>query len=163
MYSQLNAELESYHFEADKQQLLHRFKFGILLHYAGPRVLLDVKDLKPAREAPDILQQKLAKEVTLGRMGGPFDIILFLTLRICTVGQVLPKDENVRLIHHLCYPDCDSVIYFIDPDICNVNYISIDQAVSMIQLMGQVALLLAKTDLKSAFRLLPIYPEDFEC
>ena len=72
-----------------------------MLHYAGPRVLVDVKDLKSAREAPDILQQKLAKEVTLGRMGGPFDIILFLTLRVSTVGQVFPKDEDVRLIHLL--------------------------------------------------------------
>ena len=45
VYSHLQAELESYPFEGDKQQLLHGLKFGILLHYAGPRVPKDVKDL----------------------------------------------------------------------------------------------------------------------
>ena len=54
-----------------------------------------------------------------------------------------------------------TVNYFKDPDICNVNYSSMDEAVSMIQLMGQGAIL-AKTDPKSAFRLLPIYPGDFD-
>ena len=52
VYSQLQPELESYPFEVDKQQLLHGFKFGILLHYADPRVPKDVKDLKSAKEAP---------------------------------------------------------------------------------------------------------------
>ena len=67
------------------------------------------------------------------------------------MGLVPQKDGDFRLIHHLSYPDCDSVNYFIDPDIFHVNYSSIDEAVSMIQLMGQGAIL-AKTDPKSAFR-----------
>ena len=94
-------------------------------------------------------------------MGGPFDTIPFPTLRVSPVGLVPQKDGDFRLIHHLSYSDCDSVNYFINPDICHVNYSSIDEAVSMIQLMGQ-GTLLAKTDLKSAFRLLPIYPGDFD-
>ena len=94
-------------------------------------------------------------------MGGPFDTIPFPTLRVSPVGLVPPKDGDFRLIHNLSYPDCDSVNYFINPDICHLNYSSIDEAVSMIQLMGQ-GTLLAKTDLKSAFRLLPLYPGDFD-
>ena len=78
------------------------------------------------------------------------------------MGLVPPKDGDVKSIHQLCHPACDSVIYFIDPNICNVNYNSIDEAVSMIQFMGQGAPLPAKTDLKSAFRLLPIYPGHFD-
>ena len=94
-------------------------------------------------------------------MGGPFDTIPFPTLRVSPVGLVPQKDGDFRLIHHLSYPDCDSVNYFINPDICHVNYSSIDEAVCMIQLMGQ-GTLLAKTDLKSAFRFLSIYPRDFD-
>ena len=96
-------------------------------------------------------------------MGSPFkfDTIPFPTLRVSPVGLVPPKDGDFRLILHLSYPNCDSVNYFIDRDIFHVNYSSIDEAVSMIQLMGQ-GTLLAKTDLKSAFRLLPIYPGDFD-
>ena len=62
------------------------------------------------------------------------------------------KDGDFKINDHLSYPDFDSVNYFIDPDICHVNYSSIDEAVSKIQLMGQ-GTLLAKTDLKRAFRL----------
>ena len=59
------------------------------------------------------------------------------------MGQFPPKDVNFRLIHHLSYPDCDSI--------------------SIIHLFGQGALL-AKTDMKSAFLLLhvPIYPGNFD-
>ena len=57
VYSQLHAELESYPFEADKQQLLHGFKLGFLLHHAGPRVPKEARNLKSAREAPEILKQ----------------------------------------------------------------------------------------------------------
>ena len=79
--------------------------------------------------------------------------------------KILQKIHEIKYPTHCpeCCPDCDSVIYFIGPDICNVNYSSIDEAVSMIQQMGQGTLLLAKTDLKSAFRLLSIYPGDFDC
>ena len=101
VYSQLHAEWESYPFEADKLQLLHRVKFGFLLHYAGPRVPKKAKNLKSAREAPEILKQKLAKEVTLDRIGGPFDTIPFPTLQVSPVGLVPPKDGVFRLIHHL--------------------------------------------------------------
>ena len=51
-------------------------------------------------------------------------------------------------------------LLIIDSAICTVKYSNIDEAVLMIQSLGQDTLL-AKTDLKSAFRLLPIYPGDF--
>ena len=43
---------------------------------------------------------------------GPFDIIPFPTVRVSTMGLVPTKDRDARLIHHLCYPDCDSLITF---------------------------------------------------
>ena len=48
----------------------------------------------------------------------------------------------------------------IDKQLCTVRYTNFDEAVSMVAAAGNGALL-AKADVKSAFRLLPIHPEDF--
>ena len=93
----------------------------------------------------------------MGRVVGPFESVPFLTFRVSPVGLVSDKDGDVRLIHHLSYPTHNSVNYHIDW----VKYSNIDEAVLMIQSLGQ-GTLLAKTDLKSAFRLLPIYPGDLD-
>ena len=97
----------------------------------------------------------------MGRVAGPFESVPFLTFRVSPVGLVSDKDGDVRLIHHLSYPTHNSVNYHIDSDICTVKYSNIDEAVLMIQNLSQ-GTLLAQSDLKSAFRLLPIFPGDFD-
>lgn len=160
-YSELCNALLSYPHLSDQIQLRHGFKYGFPLHYAGPRLHREAKNLKSARLAPQLVEQKLNKEVKLGRMAGPYDAIPFPTLRVSPVGLVPKKDGDQRLIHHLSYPEFESVNDYIDPHICTVKYSNVDEAVLMIQKLGQGALL-AKSDLKSAFRLLPIYPGDFD-
>jgi hypothetical protein len=71
------------------------------------------------------------------------------------------KDGDFRLIHHLSFPDYDSINHFIDPAACSVNYTSIDDAAASIATLG-CGTLLAKSDIKSAIRLIPIAPSDFE-
>lgn len=102
------------------------------------------------------------KEVSLGRVAGPFDVPPMLNLRISPIGLV-PKATpgDFRLIHHLSYPEGESVNDFIDQKVCSVQYAKFDDAVSMIQHLGNGALL-AKADIKSAFRLLIVSPGDFE-
>ena len=82
-----------------------------------------------------MLEQKLAKEVTLGkrRGGGAFRQYSFAYTPGFPSGPSPPNNGAFRLIHHLSYPDCDSANYFIDPDICNVTckYTSIDEEVSI--------------------------------
>ena len=148
VYDQLSFELQSYPFESDRLLLLNGFKFGFSLQYTGLRMYREVRNLKSAREAPDLVEQKLDKEVALGRVAGPFESIPFPTFRVSPVGLVPKKDGDVRLIHHLSYPMHDSVNYHIDSDICTVKYSNIDEAVLMIQNLGQ-GTLLAKTDLKA--------------
>ena len=82
-------------------------------------------------------EQKLHKEVALGRVAGPFESIPFPTFRVSPVGLVPKKDGDVRMIHHLSYPTHDSVNYHIDSDICTVKYRNIDEAVLLIQNLGQ--------------------------
>lgn len=47
----------------------------------------------------------------------------------------------------------------ISPDLCSVSYISIDHAVELVQAVGRGGLL-AKLDLKEAYRAVPVHPAD---
>ena len=101
------------------------------------------------------------KEVQLGRVAGPFPCIPLPNLRISPVGLVPKKDGSWRLIHHLSYPENASVNDFIDEKYCSLRYSSFDTALEMLAMLGQGAIA-ARLDIKSAFRLLPIDPKDFE-
>lgn len=65
------------------------------------------------------------------------------------------------IIHHLSYSENVSVYDGINPTACSVQYKNIGQAAEMIALAGE-GVFLAKTDIKSAFRLLPVSPGDFD-
>ncbi|XP_061196001.1 uncharacterized protein LOC133204278 [Saccostrea echinata] len=103
---------------------------------------------------------KIQKEVALKRVAGPFVHPPFPNLQVPPLGFVPKKDGDMRLIHHLSYPENMSINDFIDPEACSVHYSNIDQAAEMISKVGKGAYL-AKTDIKSAFRLLSVSPSDF--
>ena len=65
------------------------------------------------------------------------------------------------MITHLSYPEGRGVNDFIDPDLCTVRYTSFDNVVEMISKLGKKAEL-GVIDIKSAFRLLRVHPDDFE-
>ena len=72
---------------------------------------------------------------------------------------LVPKKQpgECRMIHHRSYPDGESVNDYIDPEICSVQYTKFDEAVKMIQNLGQ-GTLLGKADVKNAFRLMIMSP-----
>ena len=80
----------------------------------------------------------------------------------CSPLGLVPKKEpaEFRMIHHLSYLG-DSINDQIDPNRCMVKYAKFDDAISLVQAKGK-SCLLAKCDVKIAFRLLPIHPNDFE-
>ena len=109
-----------------------------------------------------MVRQKIETEVAAGRVAGPFDSRPLQTLRISPLGLVPKHDPGqFRLVHHLSYPSGDSVNDFINPELCSVQYTSFDEAVHMVQDLGR-GCLLGKSDIKSAFRLLPVSPLDFD-
>ena len=96
-----------------------------------------------------------------GRVAGPFQTVPFTDFRVSPLGLVPKKQPGeYRLIHHLSYPEGDSINDYIDPEFCSVQYTRFDQAVKMIQKLGKGALL-GKADIKNAFRLMIISPDDF--
>ncbi|CAJ0936584.1 unnamed protein product [Ranitomeya imitator] len=117
------------------------------------------KNLKSARELPAILHDKLNKEIRAGRFQGPFDSPPFFNLRVSPLG-IVPKKESgkYRLIHHLSYPKGGPMNDGIPEDDTTVTYILFDRAVEMVRKAGP-GTLMAKSDIESAFRLLPVHPD----
>ena len=114
-----------------------------------------------AYENPDVVDEKLRKERELGRIAGPFDSPPLANLRVSPLG-VIPKKTpgEFRMIHHLSYPKGASINDGIPPEFSSVKYASVDDAISHIQRQGK-GCAMAKTDVRSAFRIVPIHPSDY--
>ncbi|KAM4771039.1 LOW QUALITY PROTEIN: uncharacterized protein WCC33_002845 [Rhinophrynus dorsalis] len=94
-------------------------------------------------------------------MTGPFDSSPIEGLVVSPVG-VVPKKEagKFRLIQHLSYPE-GSVNDALEKEVCSVQYQSFDEALDIVKGVGPGAML-AKVDIESAFRLLPLHPHHFK-
>ena len=60
---------------------------------------------------------------------------------------------------YLSYPPGHSVNDGVDPHLCSLMYASVDQAASIILGLGHLSVL-AKLDVASAYRIIPVHPED---
>ncbi|XP_030834399.1 uncharacterized protein LOC115921248 [Strongylocentrotus purpuratus] len=82
-------------------------------------------------------------------------------------GRILPGlvpkriEGEYRLIHHLSSPKGSSVNDCIDREEFTVRYSDFDEAVKLVVALGRNAFM-GKSDIKSAFRLLPVNPADFD-
>lgn len=142
--------------------LYEGFKQGFKIQYQGPRQQRFCKNLLSVQQHENIVAEKLQKEVSLGRIAGPFNFLPFSNLQCSPIGIVPKKEINeFRLIHHLSYPDGASINDFIPDELCSVSYTTVDDAIKQIKKLGK-SCLLAKTDIASAFRILPVHPDDHE-
>ena len=111
-----------------------------------------------AQVVKDYLQQELSK----GRMLGPFTSTEGLPpLHINRFG-VIPKGHNTgkwRLITDLSFPNGHSVNDSIDKTLSSLAYISVDDIAATAAQLGPGAFL-AKVDIESAYRLIPVHPQD---
>lgn len=138
------------------------FKDGFRIGYQGLRYHLWADNLKSAKELLQIVSKKLDVELNAGRIAGPFVQCPLQNLIVSPLG-VVPKKAvgEFRLIHHLSWPEGQSINDFVAPVDSNVSYASVDDALRLVRLAG-VGAELAKCDIQSAFRLLPIHPSDFK-
>ena len=112
-----------------------------------------------AREHPDIITKYLQEEGEKGRVIGPIEAGKIK--QISRFG-VIPKGHTPgkwRLIVDLSSPTGHSVNDGIDSDLCSLEYTSVDKAAELIKSLGQHCML-AKIDIKSAYRIIPVHPED---
>ena len=112
------------------------------------------RNMHSAQKHPEVIQQYLDKECSLGRMLGPFREEELAGLPPCHFNRfgVIPKGVNTgkwRLITDLSFPPDASVNDGIDPALCSLSYTSVELVAGVAAGLGRGALL-AKTDIESA-------------
>lgn len=146
-----------------KQYLLDGFTAGFKVGFHGPLPPPCGRNLISAQQLPDVVSAKLNKELEAGRLAGPFPTPPLPQFCTSPIGLVEKRREpgQYRLIHHLSHPrDSNSINSGIPADFATVQYATVDDAVKLIQRLGK-GCYLAKTDIKSAFRLIPVHPSDY--
>ncbi len=142
--------------------LYNGFTLGFPLHFSGERISFCSKNLASAYEHPEIVSAKLDKELIANRIAGPFQEPPFPNFRVSPLGVVPKKTPGeFRLIHHLSFPHGASINDSISSEHTAVCYSRVDDAISMIKNLGK-GCFLAKTDIKNAFRIIPICPQDYD-
>ena len=122
-------------------------------YYIGHR-----SNFVPATTNPKAVDEKLAKDIELGRMVGPFDEQPSPVFHVSPLGLIPKKvPGEFRLIHHLSFPEGKSINSHIPQIASSVHYANIDDAIRLIRR----GCALAKTDIKNAFRLIPVSPSDY--
>ena len=93
-------------------------------------------------------------------MAGPFQDPPFNPFHYSGLGAVPKQDGTWRVITHLSAPDGISVNDHIDPESVTLSYTTIDDGVRLAQQLGR-GTLMAKIDLKKAFRQCPVRQADW--
>ena len=146
---------------AKRKYLLNGFTNGFSIQCLLSPSHLESPNLKSAVDNPSAVNAKLTKEIDADRIAGPFEFPPFPQFIISPLGLVPEKTPSeFRLIHHLSFPRGSSVSDGIPRDFSSVHYASTDDAISLIKQLGS-GCFMAKTDIASAFRIIPIHPHDF--
>lgn len=134
---------------------------GFRIGYQGPDLCRTAPNLKSALDHPDIVQENLERECSLGHTAGPFDSKPFKNFQVHPIGVVPKKNsQKWRTIVHLSYPTGNSINDFISKDDFRLTYITVDTAIATIKRLGK-GCLLSKVDVESAFRIVPVHPDDW--
>ena len=117
------------------------------------------RNMSSALENPQVIEEYLSKEVTAGNIFGPFSPSALPEVHINRFG-VIPKKHQPgrwRLITDLSHHEGTSVNDAIDCALCSLTYTTVDEVAVTATALGQGAQL-AKIDIKSAYRLVPVHP-----
>ena len=121
----------------------------------------------PARNHPSasanksLVSEYIKSEVKLGQLVGPIPESLTPLVKVSPIG-LIPKPHQVnkwRMIVDLSHPRNHSVNAGISEELASITYAHVDEAVECIQALGAGAVL-TKMDLDSAYRQIPVHPED---
>lgn len=146
----------------DADYIVDGFKHGFSLEFHGPECTVEARNAQSALENPTAVDEKLSYELKLGRIAGPFDDPPFQNFK-CFPLALREKSTpgQFRLLHNLSYPyDDRSVNFNISRENSSVKYSNINHAIHLIQQHAPRAAM-AKSDIKEAFRLIPLHPSQF--
>ena len=145
-------------------KLCSYLKAGADIGYIGSRTARFSKNLPTASAQPEIVSENLAKEVALRRVARPFSTQPYPNLQVSPIGLV-PKKHSTKFctIFHLSFPKSGvtSINYSISKEDQSLQHITIDNTIQEILRHGG-GFFLAKTDIESAFRLIPLKFSDYK-
>lgn len=134
---------------------------GFRVHHSGPLPPPCKENLASAKQHEAFVEEAIREEVALGRIAGPYRSPPLENFVTSPIGAVPKKKPGVfRLIHHLSYPDEESINAGIEKHFKQVSYHNVDMAIAAIMRLGS-GCFVAKTDIKNAFRLLPVHPSSY--
>ena len=120
-------------------------------------------NMRSALETASVVQEYLDKEVTLGRIVGPVSPEMVPASTQLSPFGVIPKSNQPgkrrRLIVDLSSPGGRSVNDGIEAEICSLSYLHLDEVMDRIVKSGR-GTNLAKMDIASAYRMVPVHPGD---
>ena len=134
--------------------------FRIGFDYTHTRVSAK-SNLSSAEQNPEVVRAYLQEEVDLGRVIGPLPKESSHGIHISPFG-VIPKSGKPgkwRLIVDMSSPRGQSINNGISEELSSLSYISVDDVARVVALLGKNTLL-AKVDIKSAYRMVLVHPQD---
>ena len=117
-------------------------------------------NMQTATQRPKVIWTYLVEECSEGRVLGPLDPAQYPFVHTNRFG-VIPKGSSGkwRLIGNMSAPEGAGVNGRVSKSLSSLSYIGVQDAVEGIQQLGPGALL-AKIDIRSAHRHVPIHPDD---
>ena len=153
------------------QDLIKGFSEGFDMGYRGPIHRQDTSRNLPFRVGTSLdMWEKIMKEVRCGRYAGPYQSIPYQNYMQSPIGLVAKSGGKTRLIFHLSYdfgPEVHqkSFNYHTPDHLCSVKYRDLDFVIMTCLglLKSSISehfpvIYFSKTDLLSAFRILPALP-----
>ena len=159
--SEFERELRNHPDKAWVTWLLNSILYGVSIGFNGPHTPYTARNLPSALQHPEVVSSELQKEVEAGRVLGPFAERPLPNLRTSGLGAAPKKNGKWRVILHLSAPHGTSVNDGILKEEFSLHYSSVDDAVGLLHTYGTGAIM-AKIDLKSTFRMVPVRPADWD-
>ena len=134
--------------------------FRIGYNYGGTRCLSSSGNMKSVEEHSEVVEEYIQGERVARRLLGPFPRGKWPDLHVSPMG-VIPKSEpgRWRIIVDLSSPEGGSVNDGVSRELCSLSYMSVDEVAARLVRLGRGALM-AKFDLKAAYRNVPVHPDD---
>ena len=138
-----------------------RFRNGADIGFRGPAQTLILPNNSSALVHAEAVSRAIRAETERGHTCGPFTEPPFPNFRVNPLSARIKTDGSARLILDLSQPDGNAVNEGINPTEYTCSYTSIEEAIELIFKNGGRGALLAKADIKHAFRLIPVRPDQW--
>lgn len=133
---------------------------GVSVGFTGPRIPRLSRNLIFAAKHPEVIDREI-QELQVARIHGPYAERPLPNLQCSGLGVFPKKNGKWRVIMHLSAPTGSSINDHIPKEDFSLCYSSVDDAIRLVLEHGPGALM-AKIDLRSAFRMIPVHRNDWE-